>query len=374
MSQIRLLRRVVSWIGGALVPIGLMGGPLGFTQKNLVSDGAVPAVTIDPDLKNPWGLSFSSTSPFWVSDAGAGLSTLYNGSGAKLGLVVTIPPAPGSPVGTLGSPTGTVFSASGFMNDRFLFATEDGLIVGWSGGTQGLVRVDNSVSASYKGLAILNGTIYATNFANGKIDVFDSNYSPVNPPGGFTDPNLPAGYSPFGIQEIGGFIYVTYAKKEQGGNDDEPGPGFGFVDKYDANGVLVQRVVSGDPGNPNNPLNSPWGMALAPQGFGDLSGLLLIGNFGDGKINGYDPMTGAFVGVLKDRFGNPIVNDGLWAIAFGNGAGAGKTNNLYFTAGLNDEEDGLFGSLQAVPEPGSGFLLAAGLGLGVLTHRLRRRA
>lgn len=224
----------------------------------------------------------------------------------------------------------------------------------------------------YKGLGILGARIYATDFEGNKIDVYDTNYQLVTTSGGFTDPNLPAGYAPFGIQAIGNDIYVTYAKKEAGGDDDEPGPGFGFVDRFDADGNLLQRVITGVPGDPASPLNAPWGIAMAPQGFGELSGLLLIANFGDGKINGFDPLTGALVGTLKDRFGNPIMIDGLWGIAFGNGAQGTKTTSLYFTAGPNDEEDGLFGSLQAVPEPGSAWLLGTALGFGLLLRKRRK--
>jgi len=356
-----------------------LAGPLGFGQTNLVSDGFVAANTTDLDLKNPWGISFGPGSPFWISDNGTGLSTLYNGAGVKQGLIVTIPPAPGG--STPGVPTGTVFNshagvANGkqFTGDVFLFATEDGTISGWPGGvTNAAVRVDSSASgAVYKGLAIdatLN-RIYATDFANGKVDVFDTNYSPILA-GTFTDPTLPAGYSPFGIENIGGSIYVTYAQKEAMGNDDVAGPGFGFVDKYDTSGALQQRLITGVPGDPTSPLNSPWGMALAPSTFGDLAGLLLVGNFGDGRINAFDPTTGAFVSALNNTSGNPIVNDGLWALKFGNGGPGFSPNKLYFTAGLNGEADGLFGSLQVAPEP-STFLLLGGALLvgGVLRRRL----
>ena len=338
--------------------VALSGSTIGYFQTNLVSDGAVPATVIDPDLKNPWGISFSPTTPFWVSDNGTGLSTLYAGDGAKLGLVVTIPPAPGSPVGTLGTPTGTVFNSSpgNFFGDRFLFATEAGTIAGWQPalGTTAAVRVDNSGSgAVYKGLAIAGGNIYATDFAGNKIDVWTNGYtSPSLAAGAFTDPNLPDGFAPFGIQNIGGSLYVTYARKQPGGDDDVAGPGFGIVDKYDTNGTLVQRVI-----NPGGALNSPWGLALAPVGFGDLSGLLLVGNFGDGTINGFDPTTGMFVSSLNDHGGSPIVIDGLWGLAFGNAGPGFDQHKLYFTAGLNNEENGLFGSLAPVPEPGTMLLI-----------------
>jgi len=361
-----------------LLPACAIAGPFSYFQTNLVSDGAVPANMIDPDLRNPWGISFGPTTPFWIADNAAGLATLYAGDGTKQGLVVTIPPAPGSPVGTQSTPTGTVFNGGSgtFLNDRFLFATEDGTIIGWQGslGTSGAVRVDNSAGGSvFKGLAIAGTRIYATDFANATVRVFDSSYAPVSLPGGFTDPNLPSGYSPFGIQNIGGSIYVTYALKQAGGNDDVPGPGFGFVDRYDTNGILLQRLVVGIPGNPSSPLNAPWGMALAPAGFGDLGGLFLVGNFGDGLINAFDPVTGAFVSSLKDQNGIPFQNDGLWALTFGNNGPGFSSQTLYFTAGLNDETDGLFGSIASVaPEPGTLLLVPGALLVGLAVAVARR--
>jgi len=360
-------KRFVVLLTTALAFASIAGAsPIGYTQTNLVSNGAVPANVIDPHLQNPWGISFGPNTPFWTANNGTGTSTLYEGNGAIVPLVVTVPPAPGSPGGTLGTPTGTVFNpgASGgqFMGDRFLFATEDGTISGWQGGTTALVRADNSASgAVFKGLATLNNRIYATDFAHGTVAIFDTGYNPVNIAGAFQDPTLPSGYSPFGIQQIGGSIFVTFARKEDSGNDDVAGPGFGFVDKFDENGALIQRLITGVPGDPNSPLNSPWGIALAPSGFGDLSNLLLVGNFGNGKINAFDPATGAFVSSLNDANGNPIVIDGLWGLAFGNNRPSFDPHKLYFTAGLNDEADGLFGSLQPAPEPGTWLLVGAGV-------------
>jgi len=346
----------------AWLPGILSGGSIGFLQTNLVSDGAVPAVTTDPDLKNPWGISFSPTSPFWIANNGTGLSTLYNGLGAKQGLVVSMPPAGQTP-------TGTVFSAisANFLGDRFLFATEAGTIAGWQGsaGTTAVTRVDLSFSgAAFKGLAIAGDHIYATDFAGGKVDVFDGNYSPVTLPGSFQDPNLPAGFAPFGIQNIGGTIVVTFAKQGSGG-DEQAGAGLGIVDVFDTNGFLVRRLISG------GVLNAPWGLALAPATFGDLAGLILVGNFGDGLINGFDPTTGAFVGSLSDSLGKPLVIDGLWGLAFGNGGTGFSSNKLYFTAGPNGEADGLFGSLEPVPEPSTALLLTVGLSLLFGTRRRR---
>jgi uncharacterized protein (TIGR03118 family) len=349
---------------------------LGYSQKNLVSDGAVPANVIDANLKNPWGISFSPTSPFWVADNGTGLSTLYRGDGSIVPLVVTIPPAPGSP--PPGVPTGTVFNANNsgatpdFLGDRFLFATEDGVIAGWQGGTNASVRADNSASgAVYKGLAIGGGNIYATDFANNRIDVWNDGYTPLSLGAtAFTDPNLPSGFAPFGIQNINGTLYVTYAMKQPGGDDDVPGPGNGFVDTYDLSGNLLMRLIVGMPGDPNSPLNSPWGLAMAPAGFGPLGNLLLVGNFGDGRINAFDPTTGAFVSSVNHGNGTPIVNDGLWGLAFGNGANGFNRNSLYFTAGLNDEADGLFGVI-ITPEPGTFALAIGGLAAAILFRRRR---
>ena len=341
------------------IAFGVMsGGPLGYIQTNLVSDGAVTANTIDPDLKNPWGISFGPTTPFWIADNGTSLSTLYNGLGVKQGLVVSMPT-------TGGDPTGTVFNgtSANFMGDRFLFATESGTINGWQGGTSALIRA-SPPGAVFKGLAIDGDRIYATDFVNGIVDVFNSSYTEISVPGKFLDPSLPSGYAPFGIQDIGGKIYVAFAK-QGGGIDEADGPGFGYVDVFDRDGNLLQRLVSG------GALNAPWGLALAPVGFGDLGGLLLVGNFGDGMINAYDPGTGAFVDSLRDSAGNPIVIDGLWGLDFGNGGTGFSSNKLYFTAGLNDENDGLFGSLEAVPEPATVLLVAAGFGLIAL---FRKRA
>ena len=359
-----------------LLPASAIAGPFSYFQTNLVSDGAVPANLIDVNLRNPWGIAFSPTSPFWIADNAAGLATLYSGDGSIQALVVTVPPAPGSLPFTQSTPTGAVFNASSsFSNDRFLFATEDGTIVGWQGGlgTSGAVRVDNSAGgAVYKGLAIAGTSIYATNFAAGRVEVFTGNYAPVSLPGAFTDPNLPSGYSPFGIQNIGGSIYVTYALKQTGGTDDVPGPGFGFVDKYDTSGVLLQRLIVGIPGDPASHLNAPWGMALAPAGFGDLGGLLLVGNFGDGLINAFNPSNGAFISSLNDANGIPFQNDGLWALSFGNNGPGFSSQKLYFTAGLNDETDGLFGSIASLaPEPGTSLLVPGALLLGLALRKAR---
>ena len=329
-----------------------------YEQHNLVSDGAVPADLVDAALVNAWGLVASGTSPWWVADNGADLSTLYNGNtGAKQALTVSVP----------GAPTGVVFNGgTGFAVSngtatapaRFIFATEEGTILGWSPAvalTQAVVAVDNSAGgAVYKGLAIASTAagdrLYAANFHAGTVDVFDAGFHPVS--AGFSDVALPSGYAPFGIRNLGGTIYVTYALQDADRKDDVAGVGHGFVNAFDTDGHLLRRVAS------RGRLNSPWGLALAPADFGQFGGNLLVGNFGDGHINAFDLERFEGSGELQERGqlhaadGSPIAIDGLWALAFGNGAGAGPTNALFFTAGPFDEEHGLFGKLVVTSPPG----------------------
>jgi uncharacterized protein (TIGR03118 family) len=343
-----------------------------YVQTNLTSNIPGRAANTDPDLRNPWGISFGNASPYWISDNATGLTTLYNGLGVKSALVVSIP----LPSGGLSAPTGQVFNnASAFQlsngsNASFLFATENGTIAGWNGaaGTTAITMIDNSSNASYKGLAIAgtgaSARLYAANFATGHVDVWDGSFNPVL--GGFMDPTLPAGYAPFNVQNVGGNIVVTYAVVDPGTGDDVAGPGNGVVDVYDANGNLLRRLSSG------GALNSPWGVALAPSGFGPFGNALLVGNFGDGTINAYDFFSGAMLGTLTDGVGSPIVNDGLWALAFGNHSATSDPNSLYITAGLNDEADGLFARISVTPEPGSLVLMGTGL-LGGMLAGLRRR-
>ena len=349
-----------------------------FVQHNLVSDIPGLAAATDPNLVNPWGVSFSPTgSPFWVSDNGAGLATLYNGFGVKQGLVVNIPPANGGMPPS--APTGQVFVGNipAFGGNLFVFATENGTISSWKGsnGTNAVLQFDNSASgAVYKGLAVAsNGSgtfLYATNFRAGTIDVLNSSFNKVGLPGSFTDPGIPAGYAPFNIESVGGRLYVTYALQDAAKHDDVSGPGHGFLDVFDTNGNFIQRLVS------QGSLNSPWGMAWAPAGFGKFGGDLLVGNFGDGTVNVFNPTTGTWLAQLDDSNGNPIVNQGLWDITFGNGGKGGFTNTLYFTAGIpgpngNVEDNGLFGSVSSVPEPGTLTLLGSGF-VSLLGFGLRR--
>jgi len=326
-----------------------------YAVRNLVSDGGVPAEHRDDNLKNGWGIALSATSPIWVADNGTGKSTLYDGLGNMLSLVVTVPSVSGSDPG---APTGIVFNGStDFVvrsgtaagAARFIFASEDGLISGWSPGvdaTHAIHAVFMS-SAVYKGLTLTsNGGVnmlYAADFHGHKIDVYGPNFTPRKMPGAFVDPNIPANFSPFNILTLGGRLYVAYAQKEEDGDDEVAGPGLGIVDAFDTSGHLLQRVATG------GTLNAPWGMAIAPSNFGDFSGSLLVGNFGDGTINAFDPTSGAFLGQLRTPDGQILVIDGLWGIAFGNGSTAQNlpSNTLFFAAGPNGEENGVFGRIDA---------------------------
>jgi uncharacterized protein (TIGR03118 family) len=408
----------LTWMGMAAsaAPTGVPHGGT-VLQTNLVSDLPGAAAVTDPNLVNAWGISESAASPFWISDNNSGLSTLYVAPGAN-GAPVTINPlavnipTPADPTG--GTPTGTVFNPAGAAGAfkvtglnksgqtasaaaAFLFDSEDGTITGWNPGidptgkfagpngasAQAVTAVDNSgnnftnpdpakqTGAVYKGQAIATSAtpiiaadaastalLYNSNFRSGNVDVYDANFTKVTalPAGAFRDGGLPRGYAPFGIQVLGGKVYVTYARQNAVRHDDAGGPHRGFVDVFNLDGTpgLANghaRLISG------GPLDSPWGQAIAPQGFGGLSApdghpVLLVGNFGDGRINAFDATTGSWLGGLKDPDGEPIQINKLWALQVGNGGSGGLTTAVYFTAGPFGEAHGLFGSLSTAA-PGS---------------------
>jgi uncharacterized protein (TIGR03118 family) len=326
----------------------------GYTRTNLVSNQPGQALNTDPNLVNPWGAAFFPGGAFWINDNGTGLSTLYDGLGDIIPAVFTVPP----PAGVTGhsSPTGIVINVTtGFqvpgttLPAAFIFSTEDGTISAWTGNlptnpSSAVLAVDNSkTGAVYKGLEFgttaAGNFIYATNFHAGTIDVFDSTFKPANSKllGTFQDLNIPTGYAPFGIRNVAGDLYVTYAEQDAAKHDDVPGLGHGYVDVFDTDGHLLRRFAQ------RGALDSPWGIALAPQGFGSLANDVLIGNFGDGAINAFDAK-GHFAGLLKNKGGAPIVVPGLWGLYFG-GASAATPDTLYFTAGPAHEANGLFGSI-----------------------------
>jgi len=333
-----------------------------YVQTNLVSDGFVPAEHRDHNLINPWGISYSPTGPFWVSDNGTGVTTIYDGAGNLIpiggheAITIAAPHGQTDP----SAPTGQVFNDThkGFKitsdghtgSSVFLFATEDGTISGWSpnvDSANSVIAVDKSASgAIYKGLAIGESHghtyLYATDFHNGVVDMFDSKFHEVKT---FTDHHLPKGYAPFNVQALDGHLFVTFALQDEDKEDDVAGPGHGYVDEFDFSGHLLHRVAS------QGPLDSPWGLAIAPSGFGMFSNDLLVGNFGDGRINAYDPHNFHFLGTLDDPSGNQVVIGDLWALVPGNNGPNSDPHSIYFTAGVEDEAHGLFGSLTAAPEP-----------------------
>jgi len=390
MTQPRSAARMRSAIGrrawqaavivtaGALTALGVSAASAGaappggtYQQINLASDLPGTPLT-DPDLVNAWGLSASPGtdtapgSPLWVSDNGTDKTTLYAGAGSNT--VVKVPLFPNGIDVTSGAPTGQVFNSDSNANHFvvqdsaghsaravFIFASENGGIDGWNPGvgatapgpsTHTEVAVKNGANAVYKGLAEAvasdgNTYLYAANFRSGRIEAYDNTFTPVALPGGFfVDPKIPVGFAPFNVQELGGLLYVSYAKQDVKLHDDVAGQGNGFVDVFTNDGALVKRLVT------RGQLNSPWGLALAPASFGRFGGALLVGNFGDGSINAYDINTGARLGQLRSANG-PIVIDGLWGLRFGNG-NAAKTGELLFSAGPEGESHGLLGKIVAV--------------------------
>jgi uncharacterized protein (TIGR03118 family) len=326
-----------------------------FTVTNLVSDQVGQAMHTDPNLVNAWGLVAGPSTPWWVADNHTDVSTIYDGDGNPQPLIV----------GVAGDPTGTVFNGGTkfVVSDGdasgpalFLFATESGTILGWNPNvpppppsTVAIVAVDRSkVGAIYKGLAIgsMSGHdfLYATDFHNGRVDMFNGNFKLVTPQDAFKDDDIPAHYAPFGIQNIGGMLFVSYAKQDADRHDDVPGPGHGFVDMFSLDGELLGHVAE------HGALNSPWGLAMAPAHFGRFGGDLLVGNFGNGRINVYSPGSRDgdqwnHVGTLRSSDGSVITIDGLWALRFGNDGPAGSSHTLFFTAGPAGETHGLFGKI-----------------------------
>lgn len=331
--------------------IALAQAPNAYRVVNLVSNVAGVAAFTDPSLIDPWGISNANT-PFWVSDHLSGLSTVYSANGTVSATISTIPPAsgtgPGKPTGQVQNTLGAAFTLTGGGNASFIFCTEDGLIAAWNSskakGSETKVN-NSSTNAVYKGLAIgtsaAGGTLYAANFRSGKIDVWGPGWVPITLAGNFSDPSVPAGFAPFNIWNINNSLYVEYAKQDSNQFLDVGGAGNGYVAQFDLNGNLMQHLISG------GALNSPWGVAIAPAGWGAFGGALLVGNFGDGRINVFNATTGAFIGTLQDLNGNPITVPGLWGLLFGNGTKA-DNNTLYFVAGVPSGSQiprGLLGSI-----------------------------
>jgi uncharacterized protein (TIGR03118 family) len=358
-----------------------------YKQTNLVSDIPGMAPVVDPNLKNPWGLTRSpGGSPWWVGDNNAGVSTLYTGAGAIVHIngtgTVTVPPPKGSPAGTQSTPTGVVFNGSptDFLtvpgtpgtSAHFIFATEDGTISGWNGGQNAVLMVDNSDHGSANGAVYKGATsgeidgkkyLYVTNFRSAKVEVYDTNFKPVHLGHDAFDPDgdgdhdrddhgggrIPHGFAPFNIQNIGGVLFVTYAKQNAQKHDDVAGPGNGFVRIFTPSGKLIGHLEHGDW------LNSPWGVVWTTRDFGEFSNAILVGNFGSGWIAAFNGFTYKFMGFVKAPDDSILTIDGLWSLTFGNDGdpappknGAGPANTLFFTAGINGEQDGLFGTITPV--------------------------
>jgi uncharacterized protein (TIGR03118 family) len=331
-----------------------------YIQHNLVSDQPGVAAFTDPNLVNAWGIDSSGSGPIWIANNGSGTSTVYHGNGTALPLVVTIPAGAANTEGS-GVPTGVVFNGTGqFMVTEnsiggpafFIFAGEDGTISGWNpaaDATNAVLPASADLSATgavYKGIALgstdAGNFLYATDFHNGFVQVFDSTFTPTTT---FTDTTLTAlGFAPFGIANIGGNLYVTFAMQDVDKHDDVAGPGLGYIDEFDTSGTLIRQFAA------QGTLNSPWGMSLAPGNFGTFSGALLVGNFGDGRINAFDLSSGDFLGqMMRPNGKTPLAIDGLWGLHFGNGGSGGRKNLLFFTAGPDGESHGLFGSIRAIP-------------------------
>ena len=346
-----------------------------YKQTNLVSDIPGEAAVHDPNLVNPWGITRSASSPWWVSDNNSGFSTLYTGAGAIIPIngngTVIIPPPKNAPAGTIAAPTGIVFNgSSNFVlpapNSNaaaFIFATEDGTISGWNGGPSAVLAVDNNDNGSANGAVYKGATsadisgkrfLYVTNFRAARVEVYDTNFHRVqlsddafNPDGDHDDDRdheqrVPPGFAPFNIQNIGGSLFVTYAKQDAARHDDVGGDGNGYVEIYTPAGKHIGHLEHGDW------LNSPWGVVWTPRDFGEFSNTILVGNFRSGWIAAFNGFTHKFIGFVKNPDDSLVTIDGLWSLTFGNGAAAGPSTTLFFTAGLDHESHGLFGTLTAV--------------------------
>ena len=350
MSGLALARSVVV-LASSLAAVSCGGGSSGATHEYdlrfLVSDGFVAAEHTDASLVNPWGIAPNPVGVWWVADAGTSKSTLYTGEGTPQSLVVDVA---GAPTGTVyyGGNAFLVTDGTSTAPARFLFATEAGTILGWSAdvppptSTTAQVVADESLGgAIYKGLAIAGDRLYATDFHNARVDVFDGAFGLLTLPGAFAPPGVPAGYAPFGIQAVGNQVIVTYALQDALAEDEVAGPGLGYVEAFDLDGNFVEEVEAG------GVLNAPWGIALAPQTFGVHGGCLLVGNFGDGRISSYQRDGGGWylAGQLRTSAGAPVEIEGLWGIAFGVGGATGPADALFFAAGSGDEAHGLFGRI-----------------------------
>lgn len=383
MSHVSVcLKAAVAMVVAAGFTTAHAGHDDAYVVTPLVSNVAGAAPKVDGVLQNAWGIAFSPAgSPFWVNDNATGCSTLYDGEGTKLSLQVVIPlpgnvipagacrpvfhnnppnPAPAAPTGMVWNASAAFLVPGTTIPAAFIFATEDGTLSAWAGGlnpaNNAVIAVDNSAVPSvanhavYKGLA--SGVnkkglfLFATNFRSGRIDVFgpsggaNGRYMSTTTDGGFMDPHMPAGFAPFGIANIDGDLFVTYAQQDDQKHDDVAGNGLGFVDVFDTDGHLLRRFAS------RGTLNSPWGVTRASFDFGPFSGKILVGNFGNGRINVFNN-DGTFVDQLEDVYGNPLTIDGLWALTLGGGRNS-NSDTLYFSAGPNEEANGLFGTIKPV--------------------------
>jgi uncharacterized protein (TIGR03118 family) len=375
--MVSITRRVFAWRSLATVSLCLLATSLWaqqaqhYKQTNLISDLPGMAAATDPNLVNPWGMSRSSTSPWWISDNGVGIAQLNTGTGAAVALgqpcpaganvnCVTVPTGDpkSSPTGT---PTGQVFNGTTDFQltpnnpARFIFVTEDGTVSGWNPAVKAnsaVIKVNTHSASVFKGVALatlstkyggMANYLYVADFRKGRVNVYDAHFDKVHFDGdAFEDEEIPHGFAPFNVQNIGGNIYVAFAQQDSEKHDEVDGAGLGYVDVFSPAGRLLHRLQHGQF------LNAPWGMTQAPSDFGAYSHNILVGQFGSGQILVFDSVTGRFKGTLNDASDKPITIDGLWDIAFGGGTTSGPSNTLFFAAGINHEADGLFGTITAI--------------------------